>query len=291
MRRPWRGAGELLPALLAATVACAGSRVALAPPADAVDAVSARGLHYRVSGRGDPVVLVHAFQTDLREWDEVEPILARSRRVIRYDSRGHGRSPATASFSHHEDLDNLLSELGVDLADVVGLSMGATIALDFALEHPTRVRRLVLVSPGVPGVASTASFDWMQPILAAVRARDTARAAELWWATDFFAATRARGDGGLRYRAVVMDNAHIWLGDRRLERRLDPPAGARLEELRAPLLAVVGEHDVSDAPRHADTLVARAAGARRLTIAGAGHMVSTDRPAELAAAVLDFLGR
>src|SRR5262245_26651634 len=57
-----------------------------------LEGTSAQGLHYQVTGSGDPVVLIHAFQMDLREWDEVAPVLAHTRRVIRYDVRGHGRS-------------------------------------------------------------------------------------------------------------------------------------------------------------------------------------------------------
>ena len=56
------------------------------------DRVSAVGLQYRVDGSGPDVVLIHGFQTDLREWDDVAAGLAATHRVTRYDVRGHGRS-------------------------------------------------------------------------------------------------------------------------------------------------------------------------------------------------------
>jgi pimeloyl-ACP methyl ester carboxylesterase len=118
------------------------------------DTFSAGGLHYTIEGRGPDVVLIHAFQMDLREWDAVARTLAGSRRVIRYDVRGHGTSRVSGDLpAPVVDLLGLLDELDVPRATLVGLSMGATIALDFALTHPERVERLVLASPGIPGVA------------------------------------------------------------------------------------------------------------------------------------------
>jgi pimeloyl-ACP methyl ester carboxylesterase len=60
------------------------------------------GLCYRAEGSGPVVVLIHGFQMDLREWDEVAPIVAKSHRVVRYDLRGHGRSTVTDPFAFHE---------------------------------------------------------------------------------------------------------------------------------------------------------------------------------------------
>jgi len=82
--------------------------------------------------------------------------LARSFRLVRYDARGHGRSTAPGGpYSTTEDLRRLLRHIGIERASLVGISMGAGVALDFAATHPQRVSKLVLVStsgppPGVP---------------------------------------------------------------------------------------------------------------------------------------------
>ena len=151
-------------------------------PLAAADRVSAIGLYYRLEGTGPDIVLIHGFHTDLREWDDVTATLRASHRVLRYDVRGHGRStiPATLPASA-DDLRALLDELQISRVTIVGLSMGATIALDFALTHPAYVDRLVLISPGIPGIAVTANRDWMKPIAQAVRSGNPRRAAELWW--------------------------------------------------------------------------------------------------------------
>ena len=151
-------------------------------PLTTPDRVSAVGLHYRLEGSGPDIVLIHGFHTDMREWDDVAAGLTSTHRVMRYDVRGHGRStiPATLPPST-DDLLALLDELQIARATIVGLSMGATIALDFALTHPTRVDRLVLISPGIPGVDVQPRLDWMKPIIDAVRGGNPRRAAELWW--------------------------------------------------------------------------------------------------------------
>jgi 3-oxoadipate enol-lactonase len=251
---------------------------------------SARGLHYEVAGRGDPVVLIHAFQTDLREWNEIAPALARTHRVIRYDVRGHGQSAgADSSYSNADDLLDLLRGLGVARADLVGLSMGSTIALELALAHPEMARRIVMISPGVPGIGRADMLPWMTPIIAAVQARDTARAAELWWQSPYFAGVRERGRAGEAYHVVVRDNGKVWTGNPSVQRRPDPPAGRRLGEVKAPMLVIVGALDGSASRAHGDTLVAHVRGARLVTIPGAGHMVSLAAPAEVVKAITPFL--
>ena len=148
-------------ALCAACVPHAGT-VADSAAADAVAmetgrvAVEGGSLYFEVHGSGPSVVLLHAGDLDLTMWDPQVTRLARSFRVIRYDARGHGRSTAPRGpYSTVEDLRLLLDHLGVEHAHLVGISMGAGVALNFAVAYPARVRNLVLVSisgppPGVP---------------------------------------------------------------------------------------------------------------------------------------------
>jgi len=173
--------------------------------------VSASGLRYRIEGRGPDVVLIHAFHMDLREWDDVVDTVAQSRRVLRYDVRGHGRSKVTVPLpSSVVDLLSLLDELKISRATLVGLSMESTIALDFALTHPDRVDGIILLSPGLAGIKASASLEWMKPIAEAVKNGNSRRAADLWWESPLLAGVRQAGPGAARYRSVVLDNAPIW---------------------------------------------------------------------------------
>ncbi|MDO8632514.1 MAG: alpha/beta fold hydrolase, partial [Phycisphaerales bacterium] len=112
-------------------------------------------LYYEAAGDGPPVVLIHGGQMDLRIWDEQVALLSPNHRVIRYDVRGYGRSPAPQKvYANHEDLAAVLDQLGLHRATLVGLSLGGGIAIDFAISYPDRVEKLVAVAPGLSG------FDW-----------------------------------------------------------------------------------------------------------------------------------
>ena len=103
-------------------------------------------------GDGPPLALLHPGVGDSRIWDPVWPALAASYRVIRYDARGFGRSPAPqVTFSLLADLIVVLDHYGLDRVAIVGCSQGGGSALALALAQPARVSALVLLCPGIPG--------------------------------------------------------------------------------------------------------------------------------------------
>jgi len=111
--------------------------------------------HVQVLGEGAPVVMTHGLLTgSLATWFyTTAPALAQSHRVLLYDLRGHGRSARTASGYDTQTLADDLTALTQSIADpitLVGHSYGALIALKFALKHPARVARLVLVETPLP---------------------------------------------------------------------------------------------------------------------------------------------
>lgn len=100
-------------------------------------------------GTGPVLVLVHSGISDARLWDPVWPGLTAAFRVIRYDCRGHGRSPAaTEDYSQLADLRAVLSHFQVSSAHFAGCSMGGGIAAELALTEPDRVTSLVMLCPG-----------------------------------------------------------------------------------------------------------------------------------------------
>jgi pimeloyl-ACP methyl ester carboxylesterase len=149
----------IIPLLCVAVLpACTPAAHAPAPASEREVQVPVQGgtVYVRESGAGPAVVLLHGGGLDLTSWDAQVPRLARTFRVIRVDARGHGRSTAPAGpMDPAQDLARVLDQLDVPRASLVGLSMGGGTAFSFALAHPGRVERLVLVStsgppPGVP---------------------------------------------------------------------------------------------------------------------------------------------
>jgi pimeloyl-ACP methyl ester carboxylesterase len=261
--------------------------------------VEPREVEHEVVGEGAPVVLIHSDVADSRLWQGQVGALAPSHIVVTYDRPGFGRSPLPPGpYSQVADLRGLLDELALERVSLVGCSGGGSVALEFALTHPERVDRLVLVAPGLAG------WDWSAELEAAdeeetrlFEAGDDEGAADgqvRLWADG----RRAPGDVDPRLReytreAVLRSYAHYRAALERGEpgpaERLDPPASERLGEVRAPTLVVVGAADVEDMHGIADRLAAGIPGARKEIVADAAHMLPLERPDELNRLLLDFL--
>src|SRR5688572_13285599 len=150
-------------------------------------------LYYEVEGSGEPLVLIHAGVANLRMWDEQVPALRDAYRVIRYDTRGFGRTETDAvEFSNRADIAALLDHLGEESAHVVGFSRAGSIALDFALEYPGRVRSLVVGAGGISGYESPdeSPAEDLEPVERMFEAKDWAGLAD--WEADYWASGRGQ---------------------------------------------------------------------------------------------------
>lgn len=101
---------------------------------------------------GLPVVFVHGLGGSARQWREQLRHLRRGRRAVAFDLRGHGDSARSAGGGYSlgdfaADLDAVVGELGLERFVLVGHSLGATVAIDYAGRHPDRVAGLLLVDP------------------------------------------------------------------------------------------------------------------------------------------------
>lgn len=102
-------------------------------------AVNGTKLYYEIAGTGPPVVLIHGGWLNSSQWDEQFRLLSRNLRVLRYDMRGYGRSALgqpDSSYSQYGDLAALLRHVQMQRPHLVGVSVGAQAAIDFALHHP-----------------------------------------------------------------------------------------------------------------------------------------------------------
>jgi 3-oxoadipate enol-lactonase len=247
------------------------------------------GLYYEVSGYGDPIVLIHAFSIDRRMWAPQIAALEGRYRVIRYDLRGHGRSTApAAAYAPHDDLRSVLDSSGVTRATLIGLSAGSTLAIDFAIAHPDRVTRLILASPGLNGHVPSPPLTWTQPVFQAAGEGDAEKAARLWAETPIMA-LRSDLSAVPTVRALVMDNMKLWTFRTNPARPLAPPAIGRLAEIKSPTLVILGGGDLPHIKEIAGLLAKGIAGARLVTIPGAGHIVNLDAPDAFNRAATEFL--
>jgi pimeloyl-ACP methyl ester carboxylesterase len=114
--------------------------------------------HFLQMGEGPDVVMLHGLSGNLAVWHlELVPLLRSDYRILTYDLRGHGRSdmPPTGYTTRDmaEDLRSIMDGLGVPRAHLVGHSLGADIALHFALLYPDRVDKIVAIEAGIAALA------------------------------------------------------------------------------------------------------------------------------------------
>jgi 2-succinyl-6-hydroxy-2,4-cyclohexadiene-1-carboxylate synthase len=242
-------------------------------------------------GEGAPVLLLHGFAGSRRTWDLIAPGLAGRHRVLRYDLRGFGESVEVERlpFRHSRDLATVLEAFGLQTCDLIGVSMGGGVALNFALDNPARVRRLVLVSPAI--TAWEWSEEWRslwRSIVKLARGGDLAGARELWWEHPLFATTRAVSAAAGMFRESVQSYSGVHWVEGDAEEAAMPDVD-RLTDLNVPALLLTGSEDLPDFRLVADLIQAAAPSVRRIDYAGAGHLLPLERPEEVAADIAAFL--
>jgi 3-oxoadipate enol-lactonase len=253
-------------------------------------------LYWEEAGAGSPVVLVHEAVGDSRMWDPQWESFPRSHRTVRFDQRGYGRSPLEpGTISHARDLIDLLDEIGLARASLVGGSLGGRVALEVAVAQPDRVEKLVLLNPGLPG------HDWSEEVRAgweeeeaALDRGDLDEAVEVNLRMWFDGPRRSADevDPGLRARVGELQrrafDVQLPIGDDVSEELLVPDLANRLGEVQAPTLVAIGDDDASDIHAIGDRLVREIPDARRASMPGA-HVASLEHPDEFDRIVLEFL--
>lgn len=260
-------------------------------------AVDGAQLYCETAGKGTPFVMIHAGIADCRQWNNEFVGFAEAFHVVRYDMRGFGRSePVEGDFSHLRDLVSVLDTLQIGQpAVIMGCSMGAGLALDFALEYPTRVRALILVSSALGGYESGhAKPSKFKEAEQAFDGGDLDLAAELETQTwfDGEARTPQQVDQPMRRLVVEMDRLALAYEARHLGRRLPnttrPPV-ERLRQLEIPVLLVVGSHDTQHTLAAADYMLAQLPSARKVVIEAAAHLPNLEHPEEFQAILESFV--
>jgi len=231
-------------------------------------------LHVESLGTGGlPVLFAHSFAGDSSHWHATMEHLKAHRRVVAFDFSGHGKSPgAVSGYS--------IPELAKDVAEVadsaqlpafvlVGHSMGAAVATEYAGSHASRVKALVLVDP--PPAPGAIPADQLQQLRAAV-ARDPVPVIEQFWSQQMFIDSRDE----VKQRLLA--------GLRRMTRKaageltdasLDYDARPALIRYGGPKFAIVTARN--DAPLSLHHAVP---GFRHSVIRGTGHWIQLDKPDE-----------
>jgi 3-oxoadipate enol-lactonase len=249
--------------------------------------MSAVAVSYTVDGAEDApvVVLSNSLGATRGMWDPQVPALAERYRVVTYDTRGHGDSPAPPGPYSLDDLVDdlvaLLDEVGAERAHVAGLSLGGMTAMRLAAREPERVHRLA--------VLCTSAKPDPQPFLdraMVVRSGGTAPLAPTVagrWVTPPFAAQHP--DLVARLEAMIAGS-----DDEGYAACCEVVAAVDLREdlgrITAPTLVVSGAEDVALPPPHQQAIVDGIPGAELLTVSPGAHLANLERISEVTGALL-----
>jgi 3-oxoadipate enol-lactonase len=235
-------------------------------------------------GDGPPLVLLHPGVGDSRIWDLVLPALTAKYRVIRYDARGFGQSPAPAvKFSLLRDLVAVLDHYGVQRAAFVGCSQGGASALGLVLDQPERVSALALLCPGIPGFPfpeEDEDDELGAEYERAHAAGDVDALASVM--QQVWAAAGATPAVTEQLRSAA--RAALSAGDLELE---DPPVYDRLGEISVPAALMVGDVDYPPLVESNRQAAARIPGCEFLLVPGMDHLPPLREPG----LVLDLISR
>lgn len=252
-------------------------------------------VHYRRSGVGYPVVFLHAGVADSRMWNSQAAELGQHFDVIAPDMRGYGKSelPPTP-WSPVADVLALMDALRIrEAPHLVGCSIGGAVSIDFVLEHPRRVSKLVLVGAGVSGQPHDHKYDDLYAgVDAAEETKDLAALNEAEMKLWLVGPGRNLNQVDERLRDLFLDMNGVGLKSdfsSAPTQKLNPPAFGRLAEIKAPTLVIVGDEDLSEIQDTADLLVSQIPSARKAVIHDAAHLPNLERPEKFNRLLLDFL--
>lgn len=255
-------------------------------------------IYYEEVGEGMPLILSHAGLMDLKMWDEHFLNYANNGyRVIRYDSFGHGKTiDGENSPLFDEIIKSIIDELQLVKVNLAGVSMGGTALIDFALEHPNNVNKLVLISTGIYG------YNWaedkllvplLQDFMYNVSEGDTLKSVESF--------LKAWTDGPYRKPNEVSKNVRKKSFDMILNKFRNhgfsknamntyPRAIERYKDISCPVLIIYGDKDMPSIVKISNMLKRELKNAKMAVVKNAGHLLNMENPDEFDSLIVDFLG-
>jgi 3-oxoadipate enol-lactonase len=249
-----------------------------------------------IAGAGTPVLFVHGFGMDHRQWDPQWRALAPHAQTLRMDLRAHGRSATSAKGYTYRamarDLERVLYQVGVDRLNpgfIVAHALAADAALQVALAEPRALRGVVVAAPAVHG--QTWSDEWRalwNGMRDDARSGRPAAALERFRGDALFDGVRLAGQTWESIQAMhkACSAAHLTAG----ERDTGPTTLERLPECGVPLLVISGCRDRVDFQQAARAIAGRAPAAE-LHELDCGHFPNLERPDEFNALVRKFMAR
>ena len=253
-------------------------------------------IHYIEAGTGEPLILVHTVGQSFYTWRRVFNRLSEHYRVIAPDLLGHGYSDRPLTFGytieeHAEALRLFMDALGIESAHFAAFSMGSAYALKFAMQNPSRVGRLVLVSPGGVTPEMPLSIRMIDsPMLGFLASRLYGlRTVEKLLHDAVFDLTNLTPDVVQEYYRPTSDPEGRRAVRLSLQYFEDEEIIANLRTLTADTLILMGAEDKWHSAESCELYHAALRNAGFAVVRNAGHLMHEEKPDRFVAAMLEFI--
>jgi len=249
-------------------------------------------IYWDEQGEGEPILLIMGLGYSSVMWYRTRPILAAQYRTLAFDNRGVGRSDLPAGpYSiplMASDAAAVLDAAKQQSAHILGISMGAMIAQEFALEYPNRARSLILGCTSAGGLNAVRPEPEATQMLMTRDKMSPEQAAQAALPFIYHPATPlTRIDEDLAVRRPWFPRPEAYVAQ--LQGILAWEAYSKLPGMRVPTLVIHGEWDRLVPPANARIIAERIPGAELVMIPHASHLLFTDQPAATHDAILRFL--
>jgi 3-oxoadipate enol-lactonase len=254
-------------------------------------------IYYEIHGEGEPLLMIQGYSFYSGHWMTLVPELSKEYRAIIFDNRGTGRTdkpePPYTMKMMAADAKGLLDAIGIDKANVFGVSMGGMIAQELALTYPDTVVNLVIGCSNCGGKESVAPTPealafLFNPEMAKLPLEERARLTAPWlWTKDFIdinpqmvemlvsvTAKYPTPDNGFSGHAAAI---------------MSHDTCERLPQIKVPTLVIAGDSDRLIPNENSKIIASKIPGAELVIVKNAGHGF-TQSP-DAAKAILDFLNR
>jgi len=256
-------------------------------------------IYYEDFGKGEPLLLIAGWGTDLSCWLPQIPEFSTKYRVIAFDNRGAGRTDAPDEpYSFRmmaDDAVGLLDALGIGKAHILGMSMGGCIAQEMAIEHPERTRSLILAAttaaPGASPMLMNTLTAWTAAMKEGVSPKTMARMQLPYVVTSKFFDQPEMVALFVDAMAANPCQPRAYACQRQTEASAAQDTRARLKRIAAPTLVLAGREDIMLPVRHSEQLAALIPGAKLVVLEGGAHGFSLEIADKFNRAVLEFLGQ
>jgi aminoacrylate hydrolase len=248
-------------------------------------------VHYEVSGDGPPLLLIAGTGSDGASWGPLVPLLG-GRTLILIDNRGSGQTRVQGPLEISEMADDcaaLVRHLGLGAVDVVGHSLGGYIGLLFAEAHPEQVRNLVTMGTAPFGPKERVLFRDLARLYFTLPPDDWFRLFYQWlFSVSFFAdetnvAAAAAASTAYPYRQSPGDFARQMAG-------IERAGPVDLSRITCAVMAMSAELDLLAPPAAVKAMHTPIPHVHHILVTGAAHSIHWEKPAEVARAILEFLG-